>query len=139
MYFHRWHNFCFSKIPKNFPEQNIPYLSSTKVGKWQWKCAIYSISPKTTNLHFPMLFQQETNCANFHLMSLFIELSLEKYSRPVDLSVWNFSKVLHLIFKDLCPLKPPLGGSQHSPNPHLYLWNSRKLNLFDKTVVILSA
>ena len=70
---------------------------------------------------------------NFHLMSLFIDLSLEKYSRPVDLSILN------IFLESFAPLRPQLRGSQSTPTPQLYLLNPRKLNIFDKMVVILSA
>ena len=64
-----------------------------------------------------------------------MELSLEKYSRPLDLSQFETCS------RELSPLRPPLGeGESQCPlKPQLYLLNPRKLNLYDKTVVILSA
>ena len=61
-------------------------------------------------------------------MSLFYRVIIRKYSSPVDLSQFKTS-----------PKFPKTFTGGHPPNPQLYLLNLRKLNLYDKTMVILSA
>ena len=45
-------------------------------------------------------------------------------------------KIPKKISTELRPLKPPLGAHSAPQNPQLYLLNPKKLNLYDKTVVI---